>query len=128
MNTRMKFAELPCVEGTGERHCWGVFGVDDELGCLNFITQEKTAAACRGVEHGISINLNLPLTEPATVFWSNRRPLVHHELLKRNSRDDYLDSFYLQASTQWDGLRHQRFRQFGYYGGRQDEDLDATGA
>jgi kynurenine formamidase len=127
MNTWLKFSELPRLEGTTERHCWGVFGADDELGCLNFITPEKTAAACRSVEEGVSVNLDLPLTEPATVFWSKRSGLVHHEILKRNSRDDYLDSFYLQGSTQWDGLRHQRFRQFGYYGGRQEEDLDETG-
>ncbi|MCV7231893.1 cyclase family protein [Mycobacterium branderi] len=128
MDNWPKFTDLPQVEGTSERHCWGVFGADDELGCLNFITADKTAAACRSVEAGVSINLNLPLTEPATVFWSKRNALVHHEVLKRNSRDDYLDSFYLQGSTQWDGLRHQRFRQFGYYGGRQEDDLDDTGA
>lgn len=128
MNNWLKFADLPLVEGTTERHCWGVFGADDELGCLNFITPEKTVAACRAVQHGVSVNLDLPLTEPATVFWSKRNPLVHHEILKRNSRDDYLDSFYLQGSTQWDGLRHQRFRQFGYYGGRQETDLDDSGA
>ncbi|SHL07771.1 Kynurenine formamidase [Pseudonocardia thermophila] len=125
--TYPKYAELPFVEGTTERHCWGVFGADDELGCLNFITPEKTAAAFRSVRHGVVVNLDLPLTEPATVFWSKREPLQHHEVLKRNSRDDYLDNFYLQGSTQWDGLRHQRFRQFGYYGGRQESDLDGGG-
>lgn len=122
------YAELPLVEGTTERHCWGLFGDDDELGCLNFITPKKTAEAFQSVRDGVSVNLDLPLTEPATVFWSKREPLRHNEILKRNSRDDYLDNFYLQASTQWDGLRHQRFRQFGYYGGRQEEDLDSGGA
>jgi hypothetical protein len=121
------FAELPLIDGTTERHCWGVFGPDDEFGCLNFITEQKKADAFRSVQDGQVLNLNLPLTEPATVFWSKREPLVHHEILKRNSRDDFLDKFYLQGSTQWDGLRHQRFRQFGYYGGRQEEDLDSTG-
>jgi kynurenine formamidase len=121
------FIELPLVEGTSERHCWGVFGPDDELGCLNFITERKAADAFRSVQDGKVISLNLPLTEPAAVFWSKREPLVHHEIHKRNSRDDFLDNFYLQGSTQWDGLRHQRFRQFGYYGGRQEEDLDSTG-
>lgn len=118
------YAALPVLEGTTERHCWGVFGEDDELGCLNFITPDTTARAFRSVRRGVSVNLDLPLTEPATVFWSRREPLRHHEILKHNSRDDYLDNFYLQGSTQWDGLRHQRFRQFGYYGGRQEQDLD----
>ena len=42
----------------------------------------------------------------------------------RLGRDDSLDNFALQGSTQWDGLRHVRYREFGYYGGRQDEDLE----
>ena len=33
----------------------------------------------------------------------------------------------MQGSSQWDSLRHIRFREFGYYGGRQDEDLDGKG-
>jgi kynurenine formamidase len=122
-----KYSELPFMEDTEERHCWGVFGEDDELGCLNFITPEKTAEALQSVRRGVTVNLDLPLTEPATVYWSKREPLRHNEIMKRNSRDDYLDNFYLQGSTQWDGLRHQRFRQFGYYGGRQEEDLDTGG-
>ena len=126
MRTWPSFADLPLVAGTSERHCWGVFGSDDELGCLNFITERKVADAFRGVQDGQAVNLNLPLTEPAVVYWSKREPLVHHEIHKPNSRDDFLDNFYLQGSTQWDGLRHQRFRQFGYYGGRQEEDLDNT--
>lgn len=127
MPTWPRFAELPFAEGTSERHCWNVFGPDDEFGCLNFITPDKVAAACGSVELGMTVNLDLPLTEPAVLFWSKREPLAHHEIMKRNSRDDYLDSFYLQGSTQWDGLRHQRFRQFGYYGGRQEDDLDSNG-
>lgn len=123
-----RYEELPMMEGTSERHCWGVFGDDDELGCLNFITSTKVAQACASVREGHTVNLDLPLTEPAKIFWSKRQPLVHTEVLKRNSRDDFVDSFYLQGSTQWDGLRHQRFRQFGYYGGRQEEDLDGAGS
>jgi Putative cyclase len=121
------YATLPLVEGTDERHCWGVFGATDEFGCLNFIAPDKIAAACGSVVDGVTVSLNLPLDQPKSLFWSKREPLQHHEILKRNSRDDYLDSFYLQGSSQWDGLRHQRFRQFGYYGGRQDEDLDGRG-
>jgi kynurenine formamidase len=48
----------------------------------------------------------------------------HHIEVSRAGRDDYLDNFAMQGSTQWDSLRHIRFREFGYYGGRSDEDLD----
>ena len=33
----------------------------------------------------------------------------------------------MQGSSQWDSLRHIRFREYGYYGGRQDDDLDEKG-
>ncbi|MCE2488067.1 MAG: hypothetical protein J4F42_21340, partial [Desulfurellaceae bacterium] len=42
----------------------------------------------------------------------------------RGGRDDYVDNFAMQGSSQWDSLRHIRYREFGYYGGRQDEQVD----
>jgi kynurenine formamidase len=53
--------------------------------------------------------------------------MTHHHESRRNIRDDKLDGFQLQGSTQWDGFRHQRYRQYGFYGGRQDPDLDEGG-
>jgi Putative cyclase len=44
-----------------------------------------------------------------------------------HGRDDRLDGLYPQFSSQWDGLRHVRFRGFGFWGGRQDEDVDTGG-
>jgi kynurenine formamidase len=35
----------------------------------------------------------------------------------RNNLDDKLDGFYPQSSTQWDGFRHVRARQFGFFTG-----------
>jgi len=52
----------------------------------------------------------------------------HRIEVTRAGRDDYLDNFAMQGSTQWDSLRHIRFREFGYYGGRQDQDLDQNQA
>jgi kynurenine formamidase len=119
------FAELPALGDTGERHAWEVFGAGDELGCLNFIGPPAVAAAAAEVRSGEVINLNLPLDEPQPQFWAGRGLLRHHRVNKGNTRDDYIDGFELQGSTQWDGLRHQRFRQYGFYGGRQDQQLDA---
>lgn len=33
----------------------------------------------------------------------------------------------MSHTSQWDGLRHVKFRQHGYYGGRTDEEIDRTG-
>ena len=36
-----RYAELPVIEKTGERHAWTVFGEGDELGTMNFIGPEQ---------------------------------------------------------------------------------------
>jgi len=121
-----KYGELPIVEGTQERSAWGTFGNDDEYGCLNFLTPERVTAAANLIRTGKGVSLNLPIDVPGMQFWSSRDgSLEHHVEVKRTGRDDYLSGFYLQGSTQWDALSHVRFRGHGYYGGRQDADIDA---
>lgn len=120
------FDQLPLMPGTDERHSWDVFGDNHEYGCLNFITPAHVLTAARLVETGEVVNLNLPLHEPQSGFWAKRQPPDHHVELLKAGRDDYLDSFYLQGSTQWDGFRHARFRKIGYYGGHLDDELDKT--
>jgi kynurenine formamidase len=122
-----RFDELPEVGETGERHSWDVFGRDDEVGCLNFITPERRAAAAQEVHGGLVVNLNLPLGQPQPQFWASRTPLEHEQVVKGNLRDDRLDNVQTHGGTHWDGLRHQRFREFGWYGGRQEHELDDLG-
>jgi len=124
MNSYPTFAELPFVDGTSERHAWTVFGHDDELGCLNFVGPEQVVAASREVERGRVVNLNLALGEPQPQFWASRPVMQHTRIVKRNVRDDEIDHLGMQTSTQWDGLGHQRFREHGYFGGRQEAELD----
>jgi hypothetical protein len=76
---------------------------------------------------GQVINLNLPLNFPITLYGGFRSGYRHHIEVNRGGRDDYVDNFAMQGSSQWDSLRHIRFREFGYYGGRQDADLDEKG-
>lgn len=120
-----RYDDLPAFEKTGARHAWGVFGQDDEVGSLNWITPEAVRAAAAEVRTGEVIGLDLPLTLPSPPMVGSRQPLAHHVTRTRTGRDDHLDSFYLQGSTQWDGLAHVRYREFGYWGGRQEDDLDA---
>ena len=120
-----KFEDLPAVDGT-ERHSWDVFGRDDEVGTVNFIGPEQVRAAAALVTTGDVVGLGLPLNEPAPSLSTTRKPFEHHFRIGSHGRDDWLDGFYPQFSSQWDGLRHVRYRKFGFFGGRQDGDIESS--
>lgn len=121
------FDELPVLEKLGLRHSWHVFGPEDNLGTANFIDSEAIVAAARLVRQGHVVNLTLPLDEPNPPLYS--RAAFKHTIFAsgKNSRDDQLDGFFLQGSTQWDGLRHIRAREYGFYGGYVGDFVDAEG-
>jgi Putative cyclase len=120
-----RYAQLPVFEATGARHAWDVFGRDDELGSLNWITPASVRTAAADISVGRVINLCLPLTMPDPPMISSRRPMSHHVTRSNVGRDDWLDTFYLQCSSHWDGLQHVRYREYGYWGGRDEQELDA---
>jgi kynurenine formamidase len=123
-----EYSDLPSFEKTGERHAWGVFGDGDQLGSVNLLTPERVLAASRLVKRGRVINLSLTLDTPATLYHGETRGGYRHNMtVNRGGRDDTLDNFAMQGSSQWDGLRHVRYREFGYWGGLQDEDVDGQG-
>lgn len=111
------YCELAVFDGSEERHSWEVWGAGDELGALNHLTRDRVAAAAREVVTGERISLQLPPELPDPPLYG--RELLRHEIFQtgRNNWDDRLDSFFLQRSTQWDGFRHVRFREHGFYGG-----------
>jgi hypothetical protein len=115
------FDDLPLLGDTGIRSSWGVFGAGDMLGSLNFITAEIRAAALAAPSAGQAVNVSLPLTEPSPPMYG--RGAYEQVILpmNTNANDDYVDNFYLQASTQWDGLRHVGCPGHGFYGGYQGE-------
>jgi len=123
-----KFGELPYVGETQERHAWEVFGPEDQLGSVNLLTPERVKQAAGLIRTGQVFNLSLPLNFPITLYGGFRsKGYRHHIEVGRGGRDDYVDNFAMQGSSQWDSLRHIRFREYGYYGGRQDGDLDEKG-
>ena len=123
-----KYADLPAFETTGERHAWGAFGPDDQVGTINLLTPERVLAASKLVKKGAVINLSLPLNVPTTLYNGETRSGYRHNIsVNRGGRDDTLDNFAMQGSSQWDGLRHVRYREFGYWGGLEDEDVDSKG-
>ena len=123
-----RYSELPAFEKTGERHAWGVYGQDDQLGSVNLLTPTRVLAAAKLVRQGRVINLSLTLDTPTTLYHGETRSGSRHNMsVNRGGRDDTLDNFALQGSSQWDGLRHVRYREFGYWGGLQDEEVDGRG-
>jgi kynurenine formamidase len=122
---RPRYRDLPAVEdGSGARLAWDYFGRKDELGTLNFISPEAVLRGRDEIRTGERIGLTLPQDLPDPPLSVGRRPYEHAIEVRRNGRDDSVSSFFLQGSSQWDGLRHVRYKQFGYYGGRQEEDLN----
>ncbi|MSQ73083.1 MAG: cyclase family protein [Betaproteobacteria bacterium] len=101
---------------------WGVFGDDDELGMLNFLTPERIVAASSCIRRGATFNLDCTLDAFRTPVIPLRK-LVRHRIFGNSvhQRDDYLDGFYLQSATQVDGLRHFRHPVHGFYNGTPDD-------
>lgn len=122
-----RFAELPCLADTDERHAWDVWGRDDQIGSLNWLGAQQVAHACTLATSGRVVGLTLPLDEPNPGLFPNRTPYVHTITTTGHGHDDRIDNFFPQFSSQWDGLRHVRYHSHGYWGGRQEEDLDERG-
>jgi kynurenine formamidase len=121
MATRPRYDELPVIEKLGMPHAWEV--LDRDLGTLDRGDHAAVRAAAELVRDGESFGLNLPLTEISPPLFG-RDPVAQDIFATdRNTLDDRLDSFYPQGSTQWDGLRHVRAREFGFFGGVTDAEF-----
>lgn len=125
------YAALPRPDETGLPLSWGVWGPDDELGTLNHITPETVRTAAVQIRRGLRFNLDLPLHLPlgATAPGAHRRraapvaTMITEDGPGRLSRDDRLDGFWLQASSQWDGLTHIGDPRHGFYNGVRPEQV-----
>jgi kynurenine formamidase len=118
-SARPAYDELPTIEKLGLPHAWELF--DHDLGTLQEATPARVLAAAALVTDGDVIPLNLPLDEPSPPLFG-RDPIEHTVFATdRNTLDDRLDGFYPQGSSQWDGLRHVRAREFGFFGGLDKE-------
>lgn len=114
------YRDLPVLMGD-YRHAWDEFPEGDQYGCLSRITPERRVAAISTVRTGQSIGLSLPLDLPDPPMFG--REAYNHVVFApgRNNLDDRLDGFFLQASTQWDGFRHVRAREHGFWQGHQGD-------
>ena len=106
---------------------WGRWGKDDQRGALNYITNEKRAAAARLVQTGETISLSLPLaTRPAS---DNPTPVTHlmirsgnvgHPLGSWGCADYFAIEPHGLATTHLDALCHH------FYRGKMYNDFDYT--
>ena len=113
-----RYAELPLLSTLKARHAWDHFGRDDQLGTVNRITEDKLLSSLGEARTGARINLTLEASAIDPPLYG-RKALVHTYIESdRNTWDDKFDELYPQAGSQWDGLRHIRAREFGFFGGR----------
>ena len=113
-----RFAELPIKPDKPKESSWGVFGDDDELGCLNFLSADGVVEAARLVRKGLVFRLDTKINYAKPPLFA-RQPAKHNimsfERFGLLGFDDSLDSYNTQEGSQWDGLghvghvRHERF-------------------
>lgn len=78
------------------------------------------------IRTGRRFGLDYPVTAFEPYPTGTRRPLEHHVFANNEwHRDDWVDSFYLQSSSQLDALRHIGHPEHGFYNGLDPERNDA---
>ena len=101
---RPAYSELP--NGNAK----GVFGDEDQLGCLNLLTAERTAAAATLIKSGRSIGLNGSLKDwpnPSPFGIDIRKPPTQHIVTYEPLvRDEYYDGLWTHGGSQWDHFQH----------------------
>jgi kynurenine formamidase len=101
---------------------WGLYGKDDQVGAVNLMTAEKAVEAAKLVRSGRSFPLNWECEQPNPALF--RRGNLRHTITGQGAgRDDIIDNFYPQASSQWDGLTHVGHPQHGFYNGVQGDQI-----
>ena len=122
-----RFSELPVKKGAPEDSSWGVFGDDDELGCLNFLSAEAIVEAARLVQKGKVFRLDTRINYAKPPLF-NRNPAKHTILSFENygllGHDDSIDNYNTQEGSQWDGLAHVgHIRHKAFYNGVKDSEI-----
>jgi len=101
---------------------WGRWGDDDELGALNFLTEDEVLKGVQAVEHGKTFTLGAPIdSEEGDPVWPGRHDADHHmvmdegfvrsgkvDLSKTNYKGVADDVVYLftHGTTHFDALGH----------------------
>ncbi|MFQ5879585.1 MAG: cyclase family protein, partial [Dehalococcoidia bacterium] len=120
-----KFSELPVKPGAPPDSNWGVFGDDDQLGCVNFLTEEGVLAATRLVRKGKVFRLDTPIGYADPPLFE--RSPARHTISRFPgflAHDDKLDDYNTQEGSQWDGLGHVGHPDYdAFYNGVKPEEI-----
>jgi len=100
------FDQLPVKKDAPPESSWGVFGDDDQFGCLNFLTPQGVVDAARLVQTGKVFRLDAKIGFAKPPLFG--RAAVSHRVvpLAPFANDDLVDNFNTQEGSQWDGLAH----------------------
>lgn len=121
------YAELMERKDAPAGSAWGLFGPDDHVGTVNLLDAEAVRDAAALVRKGTTFNLDYELDafQPAISPFRKTHQHVVNSRQNGQIRDDYVTDFYMQASSQIDGLRHHRHSVHGSYGGVAEDQLGA---
>ena len=123
-----RFDQLPVKQGAPPESSWGVFGDDDQFGCLNFLTPQGVVDAARLVQTGKVFRLDAKIGFAKPPLFG--RAAVSHKVLPLApfANDDLVDNFNTQEGSQWDGLAHVGHRRLqSYYNGVQSSEIGPGG-
>jgi kynurenine formamidase len=123
-----RFDQLPVKQGAPPESSWGVFGDDDQFGCLNFLTPQGVVDAARLVQTGKVFRLDAKIGFAKPPLFG--RAAVTHKVLPLApfANDDLVDNFNTQEGSQWDGLAHVGHRRLErYYNGVQSSEIGPGG-
>lgn len=122
-NSMLPYRELLERSDAPRGSSWGLFGENDEIGTINHLTPERVLKAMSLVRRGDVFNLDYPINTFGAIS-PTRKPAQHNIFqLHPGHRDDFLQDFYLQGTTQIDGLRHRRHHEHGFYNWTSDDDI-----
>lgn len=118
------FEELPIREGLPPESAWGVFGDQDDLGTLNWLTPAGVIEAARLVQTGRVFRIDEPIGYAHPPLFE-RSPMRHSRISNGPFRnDDVLDNYNTQEGSQWDGLAHMGMEKYArYYNNVRDDQI-----
>ena len=72
------FSSLPLNKGDPPHSAWGLWGKDDQLGTLNYLTEENTREAAKEIKAGVRVGLNWTFGEPSRPCFA--RQMCEHKV------------------------------------------------
>lgn len=117
------YDSLPIRPDAPPGSSWGLWGERDVLGTLNLLDEDAVLRGVAAAKRGVVFPLNLALSEPDPPL-SGRSGLVHEItwIPGEIGHDEELSGWNTQSSSQWDGFRHIRHLQYGFYNGVADDE------